>query len=40
MESALVRVQAGTAKSTGFYPRIVPVNEQMTLAVGFPWNNR
>jgi hydroxyacylglutathione hydrolase len=40
MDSALVRVQAGTAKSTGFYPRVVPVNEQMTLAVGFPWNNR
>jgi hydroxyacylglutathione hydrolase len=40
VDSILVRVQAGTAKSTGFYPRDFPVNEQKTLEVGFPWNNR
>jgi hydroxyacylglutathione hydrolase len=39
VDGALMRVQTGTAKSTGFYPRVFPVNEQMTLASGFAWNN-
>ena len=40
LDTALMRVKAGTAASTGFYPRRYPVNDQMTLATGFPWNNR
>jgi hydroxyacylglutathione hydrolase len=40
LDAALTKVTAGTAKSVGFYPRVFPVNEEMTLAVGFPWNNR
>jgi hydroxyacylglutathione hydrolase len=37
---ALTAVQSGTSRGSGFYPRRFPVNGQMTLAVGFPWNNR
>jgi hydroxyacylglutathione hydrolase len=37
---ALTAVRAGEAKSRGFYPRVFPVNGQMTLATGFSWNNR
>jgi hydroxyacylglutathione hydrolase len=33
-------VRAGQARAMGFYPRVFPVNDQMTLATGFPWNNR
>jgi hydroxyacylglutathione hydrolase len=40
LDAALTAVRAGRAKSVGFYPRVFPVNEEMTLAVGFPWNNR
>jgi hydroxyacylglutathione hydrolase len=37
---ALNAIQSGTSHSTGFYPRRFPVNQQMTVATGFPWNNR
>jgi glyoxylase-like metal-dependent hydrolase (beta-lactamase superfamily II) len=40
LDSALMAVRTGAAKSRGFYPRVFPVNGQMTLATGFPWNNR
>jgi len=40
LDVALTTVRAGHAKSAGFYPRIFPVNEEMRLATGFPWNNR
>jgi hydroxyacylglutathione hydrolase len=40
LDAALTAVRAGRAKAVGFYPRVFPVNEQMTLATGFPWNNR
>ena len=40
LDAALTKVKAGTAKARGFYPRVYPVNGEMTLAAGFPWNNR
>jgi hypothetical protein len=40
LDAALTVVRAGQGKSAGFYPRVFPVNEEMTLATGFPWNNR
>lgn len=40
LDVALTAVRAGQAKASGFYPRVFAVNEEMTLAVGFPWNNR
>jgi hypothetical protein len=40
LNSTLTSMKAGTATSTGFYPRRYPVNDEMTLATGFPWNNR
>jgi glyoxylase-like metal-dependent hydrolase (beta-lactamase superfamily II) len=40
LDAALTAVRAGQAKATGFYPRVFPVNGEMTLAAGFPWNNR
>jgi hydroxyacylglutathione hydrolase len=40
LDAALTAVRAGDAKSRGFYPRVFPVNKQMTLATGFSWNNR
>lgn len=40
LDAALTAVRGGQAKAVGFYPRVFPVNEQMTLAAGFPWNNR
>ena len=39
MDNQLVKVKAGEVPHTGFYPRVYPVNDQMTLATGFPWNN-
>lgn len=40
LDAALTAVRAGQGHAKGFYPRIYPVNEEMTLATGFPWNNR
>jgi hydroxyacylglutathione hydrolase len=40
LDAGLTVVRAGRAKAVGFYPRVFPVNDEMTLAVGFPWNNR
>jgi hydroxyacylglutathione hydrolase len=40
LDDALIRVRNGKAKAEGLYPRVYPVNDQMTLAAGFPWNNR
>jgi glyoxylase-like metal-dependent hydrolase (beta-lactamase superfamily II) len=40
LDVALTAVRAGKAKSRGFYPRVFPVNGEMTLATGFSWNNR
>jgi hydroxyacylglutathione hydrolase len=40
LDSALTAVRSGRSNAVGFYPRIYPVNDQMTLAAGFPWNNR
>lgn len=40
LDVTLTAVRAGKAKSHGFYPRVFPVNSQMTLATGFSWNNQ
>ena len=40
LNTALTAIQSGESRSTGFFPRRFPVNQQMTLATGFPWNNR
>jgi hydroxyacylglutathione hydrolase len=40
LNSALMKIQSGELHSTGFFPRRFPINQQMTLAAGFPWNNR
>jgi len=40
LDAALTAVRRGQAKAAGFYPRIYPVNHEMTLATGFSWNNR
>ncbi len=40
LDTALTAIQSGEAHSTGFFPRRFPINQQMTLATGFPWNNR
>jgi glyoxylase-like metal-dependent hydrolase (beta-lactamase superfamily II) len=40
LNTALTAIQPGESRSTGFFPRRFPVNQQMTLATGFPWNNR
>jgi hydroxyacylglutathione hydrolase len=40
LDRTLKAIHGGTATFTGFYPRRYPVNDQMTLATGFPWNNR
>jgi hydroxyacylglutathione hydrolase len=40
LDAALTVVRAGQGRWKGFYPRVYPVNEEMTLAAGFPWNNR
>jgi hydroxyacylglutathione hydrolase len=40
LEAALVKVTAGDAQASGFYPREFPVRGLITLATGFPWNNR
>jgi hydroxyacylglutathione hydrolase len=40
LDVALTAVRSGHAKSRGFYPHVYPVNEEMTLATGFGWNNR
>jgi glyoxylase-like metal-dependent hydrolase (beta-lactamase superfamily II) len=39
LNATLRAVRSGQAHGTGFYPRIYPVNRQMTLATGFSWNN-
>jgi hydroxyacylglutathione hydrolase len=40
LDHALMAVKDGKAQATGFYPRRYPVNNQMTLATGFSWNNQ
>ncbi len=40
LETTLTAIAAGTAVSTGFYPRIFPVRGPITFATGFVWNNR
>lgn len=40
LQAALVDVQSGRARSTGFYPRVFPVRGDVVFATGFPWNNR
>ena len=40
LDVALTDVRSGQGQAKGFYPRVYPVNEEMTLATGFPWNNR
>jgi hydroxyacylglutathione hydrolase len=40
LNAALATIQSGELHGIGFYPRRFPVNQQMTLATGFPWNNR
>jgi glyoxylase-like metal-dependent hydrolase (beta-lactamase superfamily II) len=40
LDTTLTAVRRGQAKAAGIYPRVYPVNDEMTLATGFPWNNR
>lgn len=40
LNTALSAIRAGESPGTGFFPRKYPVNRQMTLGAGFPWNNR
>lgn len=40
LDRTLRDVRAGRAESAGFYPRMFMVDHQLTLATGFPWNNR
>ncbi len=40
LEAALLRIDVGDARSSGFYPREFPVRGTISVATGFPWNNR
>jgi hydroxyacylglutathione hydrolase len=40
LDSALTAIESGASHGSGFFPRRFPVNRQMTLATGFPWNDR
>jgi hydroxyacylglutathione hydrolase len=40
LDSALTAIESGDSHGSGFFPRRFPVNRQMTLATGFPWNDR
>jgi hydroxyacylglutathione hydrolase len=40
LDAALAALQSGELQSHGIFPRRFPVNPQMTLNTGFPWNNR
>jgi hydroxyacylglutathione hydrolase len=40
LDSALTEIASGGSHGSGFFPRRFPVNRQMTLATGFPWNDR
>jgi glyoxylase-like metal-dependent hydrolase (beta-lactamase superfamily II) len=40
LDGVLGHVMDGSATPKGFFPRVYEVNEQMTLATAFPWNNR
>jgi hydroxyacylglutathione hydrolase len=40
LNRTLLRVARGDLAPRGFFPRVYPVNAQMTLATAFPWNNR
>jgi hydroxyacylglutathione hydrolase len=40
LDSALAAIESGELHGSGFFPRRFPVNRQMTLATGFPWNDR
>jgi len=40
LSRTLTEVRTGRAHAAGFYPRVFPVNAEMTLATGFSWNNR
>jgi hydroxyacylglutathione hydrolase len=40
LDSALTSIESGESHGSGFFPRRFPVNRQMTLATGFPWNDR
>ena len=39
LDRALTGIRAWKAQPTGFYPWRYPVDSEMTLAAGFPWNN-
>ena len=38
--ATLEAIDAGTARSSGLYPRKFAVNASMSFATGFAWNNR
>jgi len=40
LEHALVGIESGAAKSSGWYPRVFPVRGPITFATGYSWNNR
>lgn len=40
LQTTLMRIHAGTARSSSFYPRVFPVKGAITFATGFPWTNR
>jgi len=40
LESALVAIDSGNAISSGFFPRVFPIQGAMNFATGWVWNNR
>ena len=40
VDAVLTKIKIGQVTARGIYPRTYPVNDQMTLEVGLPWNNR
>ena len=40
LDRALTRLRQGKLAGQGLFPRRYPVNEQMVIDVGFPWNTR
>jgi hydroxyacylglutathione hydrolase len=40
LERALLEIQSGEARESGWYPRVFPVRGPITFATGFRWNNR
>jgi hypothetical protein len=40
LEHTLVGIESGSARSSGWYPRVFPVRGPISFATGYSWNNR